>query len=182
MNHRCYIQPIREEKQQQQTLEVEEEEEEDLLEESLAEGDNENNDKKGPPPKPLLVFADIECSLDADRVFTPNLVCWSAEDEDEIHHTECMTDFLEALEDLTHVEDDERERKVITFFHNLCGFDGNFILETLYDQGRAVERPLTQGAKILYFETCDLVFKDSFKFLRYAFGTLSSQISFNRVT
>ena len=45
VNHRCYIQPIREEKQQQQTLEVEEEEE-DLLEESLAEGDNENNDKK----------------------------------------------------------------------------------------------------------------------------------------
>ena len=75
-----------------------------------------------------------------------------------------MTDFLEALEDLTHVEDDERERKVITFFHNLRGFDGNFILETLYDQGRAVERPLTRGAKILYFETGDLVFKDSLNF------------------
>lgn len=163
VNHRCYIEPIREKKQQQQTLEVEEEEE-DLLEESLAEDDNENNDKKGPPPKPLPVFADIECSLDADRVFTPNLICWSDEDEDEIHHTESMTDFLEVLEDLTHVEDDERERKVITFFHNLRGFDGNFILETLFDQGRAVERPLTQGAKILYFETGDLVFKDSLNF------------------
>ena len=102
VNHRCYIQLIREKKQQQQTLEVEEEEE-DLLEESLAEDDNENNDKKGPPPKPLLVFADIECSLDEERVFTPNLICWSAEDEVEIHHTESMTDFLEALEDLTHV-------------------------------------------------------------------------------
>ena len=129
VNHRCYIQPIREKKQQHQTLEGEEEE--DLLEESLAEDDNENNDKKGPPLKPLLVFADIECSLDADRVFTTNLICWSAEDEDEIHHTESMTDFLEAFEDLTHVEDDERERKVITFFHNLPGFDGNFILETI---------------------------------------------------
>ena len=42
-----------------------------------------------------------------------------------------MTDFLEAFEDLTHVEDDERERKVITFFHNLPGFHGNFILETI---------------------------------------------------
>lgn len=59
------------------------------------------------------------CGLDAHRVFTPNLICWSAEDEDEIHHTESTTDFLEALEDLTHVADDERERKVITFFHNL---------------------------------------------------------------
>lgn len=75
-----------------------------------------------------------------------------------------MTDFLKALEDLTPVEDDERERKVITFFHNFRGFDGNFILEILYDQGRAVERPLTQGAKILYFETGDLVFKDSLNF------------------
>lgn len=49
VNHRCYIQPIREKKQQQQTLEVEEE---DLLEESLSEDDNENNDKKAPPPNP----------------------------------------------------------------------------------------------------------------------------------
>lgn len=65
---------------------------------------------------------------------------------------------------MTEVEDDERPRKVITFFHNLRGFDGNFILEALYDQGRAVEKPLTQGAKILYFEFGNLIFKDSLNF------------------
>ena len=48
------------------------------------------------------------------------------------------------------------------------GFDGNFILEALYDQGRAVEKPLTQGAKILYFESGNLIFKDSMNFFAMA--------------
>ena len=47
----------------------------------------------------------------------------------------------------------------------MTGFDGNFILEALYEQGQAVERPLTVGAKILYFESGDLIFKDSLNFL-----------------
>ena len=75
-----------------------------------------------------------------------------------------MEEFIEALKALTEVETDARGRKVITFFHNLRGFDGNFILEALYEQGRAVERPLTVGAKILYFESGDLIFKDSLNF------------------
>ena len=65
---------------------------------------------------------------------------------------------------MTEVEDDVRPRKVITFFHNLRGFDGNFLLKALYDQGRAVEKPLTQGAKILSFECGNLIFKDSLNF------------------
>ena len=44
------------------------------------------------------------------------------------------------------------------------GFDGNFILQALYEQGQAVERPLTMGANILYFESGDLIFKDSLNF------------------
>lgn len=128
-------------------------------------GDSEEeNEKKAPPPKPILVFADIECALSQDRVFTPNLICWSAEDKEDIHHTDSIPEFLDALEQLTEVEEDDRPRKVITFFYNLCGFHGNFILETLYDQGRTVEKPLTQGTKILDFETGDLVFKDSLDF------------------
>ena len=65
---------------------------------------------------------------------------------------------------MTEVEDDVRPRKVITIFHNLRGFDGNFLLKALYDQGRAVEKPLTQGAKILSFECGNLIFKDSLNF------------------
>lgn len=62
---------------------------------------------------------------------------------------------------MTEVEDEERKRKVITFFHNLKGVDGNFVVETLYDQGRSVDNPLTQRAKSVYFESGVLVCKDS---------------------
>lgn len=58
-----------------------------------------------------------------------------------IHHCNNIEDFLQALEDLTEVEGDERPRKAITFFHNMRGFDGNFTLEALYGQGRAIEKP-----------------------------------------
>ena len=109
-------------------------------------------------------LADIECALSDDRVFQPNLICWSSEEDEEIHHTSSIEQFLEACDALTEVEDDEQERKVITFFHNLKGFDGYFIVEALYDQGRAVEKTLTQGAEILYFESGELIFKKSLNF------------------
>lgn len=86
------------------------------------------------------------------------------EDGDEIHHINSVDEFLEALEQPTEVEDDERRRKVTTFFHNMRDFNGNFILEALHDQGRSVQNPLTTGAKILYFESGDLIFKNSINF------------------
>ena len=98
-------------------------------------------------------------------MFVPNLICWSSEEDgDEVHHSDSIEKFLEALQALTEVESDARGRKVITFFHNLRGFDGNFILEALYKQGRAVESSVTVGAKILYFESGDLIFKESLNF------------------
>ena len=73
-------------------------------------------------------------------MFVPNLICWSSEEDgDEVHHSDSIEKFLEALQALTEVESDARGRKVITFFHNLRAFDGNYILEALYKQGRAVE-------------------------------------------
>ena len=59
------------------------------------------------------------------RVFQPNLICWSSEEEEEIHHSSSIEEFLEACDALTEVEGNERKHKVITFFHNLKGFDGN---------------------------------------------------------
>ena len=157
--HRCCIQPIKEEVPPQPR--------EDAFEDPMYfqfDDDDDDDDKRGPPPPPVLNFADIECAISEDRVFQPNLICWSSEEDEEIHHARTIEEFLEACEALTEVEDDERPRKVITFFHNLRGFDGNFVLEALYDQGRAVENPLTQGAKILYFESGDLIFEDSLNF------------------
>ena len=63
--------------------------------------DSDEEDKKSPPRSPLAVFADIECYQDEDRVFYPNLICWSSAEEDEIHHSDSIEDFLAALEDLT---------------------------------------------------------------------------------
>ena len=121
--------------------------------------DEDDDDKKGPPPPPLLNFADIECALSEDRVFQPNPICWSSEKDEEIPHARTIDEFLEACKAMTEVEDNERPRKVITFFHNLRGFDGNFILEALYYQGRAVENPLTQGPKFCILKAVTLFLK-----------------------
>ena len=67
-----------------------------------------------PPPRPILVFADIECALSEDRVFVPNLICWSSEeDADKVHHSDCKEEFLEALQALTEVETDARGRNTM---------------------------------------------------------------------
>ena len=149
VNDRYYIQPV----QPQEDIP-----QDDFEEPNDFQDDENDEEKKGPPPKPILNFADIECALSDDNVFDPNLICWSSEEDDDIQSADNIDDFLKAIEDLTEVEGDERPRKVISFFHNMRGFDGNFILEALYAQGRAVEKPLTQGAKILYFESGNIIF------------------------
>ena len=116
------------------------------------------------PHPPTLNFAPIECAFTKDQAFEPNLIYWSSEEDKDIHHATTINEFLDACEAMTEVEDDVRPRKVITIFHNLRGFDGNFLLKALYDQGHAVEKPLTQGAKILSFECGNLIFKDSLNF------------------
>lgn len=108
---------------------------------------------------------DIEFYQYEDQVFHPNLICWSNAEEEEIYHAENVEDYLEPFEELMMVEDDERERKVVSFSYNLRGIDGNFIQQELYDQGTVVENPLTQGAKMLYFESGKLLFKDSMNFV-----------------
>ena len=110
VNHHCYIQPIVEKEPQEQ-------EEQDPSEEPLqwqCEDDDNENENSGPPPRPILVFADIECALSEDRVFVPNLICWSSgEDADEVHHSDSKEEFLEALQALTEVETDARGRNTI---------------------------------------------------------------------
>ena len=83
------------------------------------EADDDGDENRGPrsPPPPVLNFADIECYLTEDRVFVPNLICWSSEEDgDIVHHSDSIDEFLESLQSMTEVEDDERPRKVITFF------------------------------------------------------------------
>lgn len=71
------------------------------------------------------------------------------------------------MEDLTEVHENEYERHIHIFFHNLKGFNGLFIIEQLYQQQRGVKDQLTNGANVLSFVSGTLHFKDSLCFLPF---------------
>ena len=50
----------------------------------------------------------------------------------------------------------KREHPVIVLFHNLKGFDGMFILNELYMDGRRVINQFSTGAKVLSFTSKSL--------------------------
>ena len=149
--HKCYIQPVKEKEEEEETEQTEE-----------------GGGCMVAPPLPLFVYADFETMQDHERVFIPNLLCYSSSEEEEIHvlHGEdCSLQFLEELDELADVEDSDREREIIIVFHNLKGFDCMFILNELYQQQREVTEQLTVGAKVLSFKSGPLKFIDSLSFL-----------------
>ena len=119
-----------------------------------------------------LVFADIECSIDHNRQFTPNLICFERETSDKKYHCwgrTCLRDFhkmlmamLKELEKENNLRWNQVELQI--YFHNFCGF-GVFIIKQLYDINIKVSKVLMTGQKILYFECDRLKFKDSMSFL-----------------
>ena len=151
--HKCYIQPVNVN--------------------PLAEGTR----KKDPLTTALVVHADIEAMQLADRSFQANMLCYQTSEEEEIRchrGQDCMLQFLRDLDDLTEQppdmlaegeeddeDDEDQDRLIFIIFHNLKGFDGNFILRELYLQQRSVTTQLTVGAKVLSFTSGPLVFKDS---------------------
>ena len=54
--------------------------------------------REGPHPPPVLNFADIESAISEDRIFQPNITCWSSEEDEKIHHKRTTEEFLEACE------------------------------------------------------------------------------------
>ena len=152
-DHRCYIQPVVQEKEAEETEEPTEE----------------GGGSMVAPPPPLFVYADFEAMKDHQGVFVPNLVSYSSSEEDAIHTLDgdnCTLQFLEELDDLPEVpENNEQQRQVIVIFHNLKGFDGIFIINELYQQQRQVINQLTVGAKVLSFTSGPLKFIDSLCFL-----------------
>ena len=73
------------------------------------------------------------------------------------------------MNNLTEVNDEEKQRDLIVIFHNLKALDGTFIIEELYRQGIKAENKLTTGAKTLKFNywymEATITFKDSLYFL-----------------
>ena len=162
--HRCFIQPV------------------DTRPPSAREGQrNEKKKKKDPLSTALFVYADIEAMQLADRSFEANMLCYRTSEEEEIKCLRgpgCVLEFLSAMDELTEQppemlaegeeeddDDEDDDRLIFILFHNLKGFDGNFILRALYDQQRSVTAQLTVGAKVLSFQSGPLTFKDSLCFL-----------------
>ena len=151
MEHRCFIQPV---------------EEEDGLE------------------PPLFVFADIEAMTLPDRKFQPNLLCYetSEGEKDALWGEDCCLQFLKKLEKMAWIPAGKKkmkERPVIDLFHNLKGFDGVFILNTLYKDGLnkdgwCVTDQFCMGAKVLSFKTGPITFKDSLCFLPFPLSAFPS--------
>ena len=77
------------------------------------------------------------------------------------------------------------QRDLIVIFHNLKGFDGNFIIEELYKQGMKVADQLTTGAKTLkliyFYETTGITFKDSLCFMPMALSELPGMFNFEEL-
>ena len=154
--HQCYIQPSRD---------MDSEDEEDPTEEeAIAEGEM---------LPPLFVYADIEAMTMQDRTFQPNLLCYQTSEEQVIHSLwgeKCSDLFIQKLDVLSRVPIGKKktlERPVFILFHNLKGFDGMFIINSLYKNGRKVENQFSMGAKVLCFTSGSLTFKDSLCFLSF---------------
>ena len=171
-SHRCYIQPVD-------------------TRPPPAEGqrNDKKKEKKDPLSTALFVYADIEAMQLADRSFEANMLCYRTSEEDEIHCLRgpgCVLAFLTAMDALTEQppdmlaegeeeddDDEDDDRLIFILFHNLKGFDGNFILRSLYDQQRSVTTQLTVGAKVLSFQSGPLTFKDSLCFLPMPLASFS---------
>lgn len=141
-----------------------EDEEDPTEEEAIAEGEM---------LPPLFVYADIEAMTMQDRTFQPNLLCYQTSEEQVIHSLwgeKCSDLFIQKLDVLSRVPIGKKktlERPVFILFHNLKGFDGMFIINSLYKNGRKVENQFSMGGKVLCFTSGSLTFKDSLCFLSF---------------
>ena len=126
-------------------------------------------------PPPRLVYADIECLTDEDRGFYPTLLCYQGEWQPTVttlRDSDCNEDetvvdvFLDHLTDFSYPATGPVEEQAhVIIFHNLKGFDGVFLLHSLYKKARTVEDQINVGNKVLSFSSGPLTFKDSLCFL-----------------
>ena len=140
-------------------------------------GAEDNEDKKKQMP-PVMVVAHIECliehNVEGPNVLVADLIRYATEDDPQnvsydFSGDTCIEQFINKLIDLTEVAGKEKQRDLLVMFHNLKGFDSNYIIKELYRQVIKVENQLTNGAKTLKFDyrymDATITFKDSLCFL-----------------
>ena len=118
----------------------------------------------------VLVCADIECILDSTNTFIPILICYTRGYSKTIFHhrgTNCVDLFIQTL--LQWVKEEKAKEGGVQefhfFFHDLKGFDGVFIMNSLYKLNLKVTDIMGTGTKMLHFKHKQLTFKDSLSFL-----------------
>ena len=116
-----------------------------------------------------MVFADVECLLDGTNTFVPIWICYATDDDDTIYHhwgANCIQTFIETMINWSDQDKKEENTKELhTFFHNLKGFDGCFMIDALYKMNLKVNEIMATGTKALHFKHKNRVFKDSLSFL-----------------
>lgn len=107
--------------------------------------DSETEETSRSPLDPLLCFADTECTVSENQEFVVPKVGWSYEDDDTFYEADTAKELIKDLDEKTQV--DGQERQVFCHFHNFKGFDGVFIQNELYNQGRSIEKILRPRCK-----------------------------------
>ena len=109
---------------------------------------------------PLHVYTDFEARQDTGHHIA-NLCVYQTDEgvEHVIEGEDCVKTFVKELKDLT--EEDTRE--VIVIAHNLQAYDGYFVIEELYCDGKSVKQ-IRAGAKIIELRHFGIKFIDSLNF------------------
>ena len=135
----------------------------DLVEEIVAEiegtvGDNSYNPKVDQPP--IHIWFNIEARQESG-VHEANLLIYQDDRGNEVTlwGDSCVEQFIKDLKEIT----DRTQRRLIVIAHNLQSYDGYFIIQEMYRDGKQLTQ-IRNGAKILELELFDIRFIDSLNF------------------
>ena len=125
--------------------------------------------------------ADIECILESTNTFILILICYTRGYSKKFFHhwgTNCVDLFIQTLLQWAKEEKEKHGgiQECHIFFQNLKGFDGVFIMNSLYKLNLKVTDIMGTGPKMLHFKHKDLVFKDSLSFLNMPLANFTKTI------
>ena len=76
------------------------------------------------------MIADVECQLDETNTFIPILICYAQRYDLSPLGRDCIKQCIKTMLEWAKPKKEGQERnKLHTFFHNLKGFDGSFVIQ-----------------------------------------------------